>query len=380
VNRLRLLVLTPYLPWPLLSGANLRMYASLRALSRFADLTLACTYYNFSEVINSVGLKNICQSTIMARHAPAVGVPTQPAEISMRTSRYMVEFLKQRNLPDEFDAVHVHFPFLGEYVELCAARHPGLPIVYEAHNIEYDLLDRSGQIAERDAMRRYEEQVWRTAAHCIAVTERDRQMMAEVLPQERLSLLPNGVDCSHYTPQPAKPEVRLVFIGCLAHPPNTNAVAYFLKHIWPRIRQNGLPFEIIGSGSPAPLSPYLDGESGISLHTNVPDERPYLDFNSIVVVPLWSGGGSRIKILTALAMGCPVVSTTVGAEGLDLENGRHLLIADTPETIQVAIERLQSDEQLRQELGRQGRQRIVEAYDWSNTLAPMQKIYGLLIG
>ena len=118
---------------------------------------------------------------------------------------------------------------------------------------------------------------------------------------------------------------------------------------------------------------------GLSLHSNIPDERPFLDNNSIVIVPLWSGGGSRIKILTALAMGCPVVSTTIGAEGLDLEDGLHLLIADTPDEIQTAVEGLTTDDRLRRALGLQGRNRVVEAYDWSNTLAPMQKIYEALI-
>jgi glycosyltransferase involved in cell wall biosynthesis len=375
VNRLRLLVLTPYLPWPLLSGANLRMFASLHALSRFADLTLACPYYDLREVVNSVGLKQLCQSIIMARYEPAAGVPTLPTEISIRTSRTLLDDLHRRDLSEEFDAVHVHFAFLGEYVALCAADHPDLPIVYEGHNIEYDLLGRSGRTSEGKMMRTYEEQVWRTAAHCIAVTERDRDIMAEVIPSARISLLPNGVDCNHYTPQPILPEVRLVFIGCLAHPPNTNAVAYFLKRVWPSMRRNDIHFQIIGSGSPAALLPFLEGESRITLHTDVPDERPYLDTNSIVIVPLLSGGGSRIKILTALAMGCPVVSTTIGAEGLDLQDGRHLLIADTPEEMRTAIERLQGDELLRMELAREGRQRVEAAYDWSNTLAPMQGIY-----
>jgi glycosyltransferase involved in cell wall biosynthesis len=376
----RVLVLTPYLPWPLLSGANLRMYASMQSLRRFANLTLACTYYNLHELANSVGLKSLCQSIIMARHEPVASLPAPPAEISMRTSRHLLEALHQRDLSAEFDAIHVHFAFLSEYIALCAADHPDLPIIYEGHNIEYELLSRIGRAAEQEIMRTFEEQVWRTATHCIAVTRRDQETMEKVIPSKRLSLLANGVDCSHYTPHSVLPQVRLVFIGCLAHPPNTNAVAYFLKHIWPRIRRNGLPFQIIGSGSPAPLLPYLENESLVSLHINVPDERPFLDTNSIVVVPLLSGGGSRIKILTALAMGCPVVSTTVGNEGLDLQDGCHLLLADTPEAFQAAIEQLQNDELLRQRLARQGRERVELMYDWSYTLAPMQGIYESLLG
>lgn len=379
MTRIRVLVLTPYLPWPLYSGANIRMYASLRSLNRFADLTLACTYYNLGEIVSSTGLNGVCQSIILARLEITAGTSSLPAEIMMRTSVNLLEALHQRDLSMEFDAVHVHFPFQSEYVSLCAADHPDLPIIFEGHNIEYDLIGQAGRIAERDLMRIYEERVWRTAAHCIAVTSHDRDLMAEVISPSRISLLPNGVDCSHYYPHPALPEVRLVFIGSLAYPPNTNAVAFFLKHIWPRFRPNSLPFQIIGSGSPTPLLPYLEDKPDVSLHINVPDERPYLDINSIVVVPLLSGGGSRIKILTALAMGCPVVSTTVGMEGLDLQDGCHLLLADTPETFQDAIEHLHKDELLREKLARQGRERVESTYDWSYTLSPMQGIYESLL-
>ena len=116
-----------------------------------------------------------------------------------------------------------------------------------------------------EKLRAREEEVWRKASHCIAVTERDRQFIAKVIPFERVSLLPNGVDCSRYTPHPAKSEVRLVFIGCLAHPPNLNAAAYFLKHIWPRFAHTDLNFEIIGSGSPVHLYPLLKNEPRVKL-------------------------------------------------------------------------------------------------------------------
>jgi glycosyltransferase involved in cell wall biosynthesis len=375
VSRYRVLVLSPYIPWPLRSGANIRIYASLRALGHFADLTLACPYYHFPEVAAAWGLKDQCQAVILARHDPDPSVQPAPAEISMRTSRRLLDDLDRRDLASEFDAVHVHFAYMGEYVAHCANRHPGLPIIFEGHNIEYDVLGRSDRQADMEAMRPYEEHVWRTAAHCIAVTERDRQMMAAVKPPERVSLLPNGVDCTHYVPRPASPELRLVFIGCLAYPPNTSAVAYFLEHVWPALRYSGLHFQVIGSGSSAPLDPLLKDQPMVSLHLNVPDERPYFDHNAIVVVPLWAGGGSRIKILTALAMGCPVVSTTIGAEGLDLQNGRHLLLADSSEAMQTAIQRLVRDDALRRDLGNQGRARVLEAYDWSYTLASMQEIY-----
>jgi polysaccharide biosynthesis protein PslH len=353
----------------------MRIHASLRAISRFADLTLACNYYHFPELAAASGLKDLCQSIILARHEPDPSVQPKPPEISMRTSSRLLEALDRRDLAAEFDAMHVHFAYMGEYVAHCVTRHPSLPIIYEGHNIEYDVLGRLGRNADMTAMRTYEEQVWRMATHCIAVTERDQHMMAAIIPPERVSLLPNGVDCTHYTPHPPATEVRLVFIGCLAYPPNTSAIAYFLEHVWPRLSHTGLRFQVVGSGSSAPLDPLLKDQPMVSLHLNVPDERPFLDHNAIVVAPLWAGGGSRIKILTALAMGCPVVSTTIGAEGLDLQDGSHLLLADSPEAIQAAIQRLYRDAALRQELGLQGRARVLEAYDWLLTLAPMQDIY-----
>ena len=124
------------------------MYASLRALNCFADLTLAACYYNFSELANVYGLKHLCQSIMLARYEPTEGNQYLPVEVGIRTSQNLMTALAKQNLPSNFDAIHVHFAHMSEYVELCSANYPNLPIVYESHNIEYDLLMRSGDAAE----------------------------------------------------------------------------------------------------------------------------------------------------------------------------------------------------------------------------------------
>jgi glycosyltransferase involved in cell wall biosynthesis len=152
------------------------------------------------------------------------------------------------------------------------------------------------------------------------------------------------------------------FVGDLTWPPNADAVRHFSREIWPRVR-GGAPSaraEILGRGGRAGL---VAGES-ISLLGEGADTRPHWARAAVAVVPLRSGGGSRLKILEAAASGVPVVSTTVGAEGLELLPDREILIADTPAAFADSILRLLREPDLRRRLGAAAREKVVARYGW----------------
>ena len=182
----------------------------------------------------------------------------------------------------------------------------------------------------------------------------------------RTMVIPNGVDLEFFSPlaQPA-PRQHLVFTGSMDWRPNQDAARYFAHEILPLLRQVRPELECTFVGrSPPPDIQSLAAVPGFKLTGTVEDVRPYVERAAVYVVPLRIGGGSRLKILEALAMGRPVVSTTVGAEGLDVVNERHLLLADDPASFAKAVLRALDDRELCERLVAQGRRLVEQHYGW----------------
>jgi polysaccharide biosynthesis protein PslH len=183
-------------------------------------------------------------------------------------------------------------------------------------------------------------------------------------------VIPNCIDFDHYLAFTELPKAdRLIHTGSLAYRANYEAVVYFLEQIWPRIIA-ALPeveFWITGRSAGYPLPPAAE-DPRVHLTSYVDDIRPVIAGSAVSVVPLLSGGGTRLKILESLALNTAVVSTTKGAQGLDLCHGEHLLIADTPGEFAQAVLRLLQDEGLRQQLAKQGRELVQRKYNWERVL------------
>ncbi len=185
------------------------------------------------------------------------------------------------------------------------------------------------------------------------------------------AVVPNGVDTAYFHPLPSVPVKphTLVFTGLMAHAPNADGVRYFRAEILPLIhRCNPLVrLLVVGAEPPADVREMDEGENGnVRILGAVPDTRPYIAEGSVIVVPLRSGSGTRLKILEALAMEQAVVSTTIGAEGLQVIDGRHVLIADDPTRFAAAVLRLLEDRTLAASLGASGRVLVERRYRWES--------------
>jgi glycosyltransferase involved in cell wall biosynthesis len=180
-------------------------------------------------------------------------------------------------------------------------------------------------------------------------------------------LIENGVDLDRFKPAEDKPRTgRILFLASLDYYLNQDALDYFLRRIMHLISRRfpAAKLQVVGKGSPLELKKRLMQCAGVEFVGEVGDVRPYLAKAAVVVVPLRVGGGSRIKILEALAMGKPVVSTSIGAEGLALSDGVHIALADTPtEFAARTVELLRSHEEC-QRLGENGRRLVIERYSW----------------
>jgi sugar transferase (PEP-CTERM/EpsH1 system associated) len=252
------------------------------------------------------------------------------------------------------------------------------PKVLFTHNVEATIWRRHYQVAtnpvwkalswlEWRRMEGAERRYLRLADRVLTVSETDRDTFVQFLSPEKLTVIPTGVDVDYFQPMPvAESPNSLVFTGSMDWLPNEDAIVYFVDAILPLIKKQcpGISLEVVGRSPSRKLLALAETEKSIRLTGWVEDIRPYLARGSVCIVPLRIGGGTRLKIFEAMAMGKAVVSTTVGAEGLPVSPGENILLADTPSDFADAVAALFRDPEQRQRLGTAARTLVQENYSW----------------
>jgi len=250
------------------------------------------------------------------------------------------------------------------------------PVALDEHNVEYLLLKRlasAESVPARKAFgyleaakaRREEARAWRRADGVIFTSSADLEVMRVSLPYKSGCVVPNGVDVERFKPSDMVPEPNtVVFTGAINYRPNTDAVAFFVRDVLPRLRrlQRSTRFVVVGRGAPDWLVRMAGPE--VEFTGEVPDVRPYLARAHVVVAPLRAGSGTRLKILEAMAMGKPVVSTAIGCEGLRVVDGEDISIADDPQALAESTAHLMSHPARAIELGRNARLLAERDYSW----------------
>jgi sugar transferase (PEP-CTERM/EpsH1 system associated) len=292
---------------------------------------------------------------------------------SRRFRRRLIELLRER----AFDLIVCDFLFP-------AVNLPGrlpCPVVIFTHNVESEIwrrhvdarTDRLGRWIYRlqyRRMLRYEARALRRFSGVLAVSTADRDTLARIYPGAivpPVHVVPTGVDTGYFNPSSSDPGARdLVFTGSMDWLPNEDAMLFFHREVLPLVRaeEPAATLTIVGR-APTPAVARLAGEAGVRVTGRVDDVRPYMRDAAVYIVPLRIGGGTRLKIFEAMAMGKAVVSTTVGAEGLPVTSGEHVMLADSPAAFATAIVRLLRDLGHRRRLETAARALVVERYDWS---------------
>jgi glycosyltransferase involved in cell wall biosynthesis len=195
----------------------------------------------------------------------------------------------------------------------------------------------------------------------------------------KIAVVDNGVDTAYFAPRSHGPRdpYRILFLGSLDWRPNIDAVQVLLEQIFPivRKREPRATLQVVGRKPGESLRRRIASEPGVELHANVPDVRPFLASAGMLAVPLRIGGGSRLKILEALASALPVVATPIGMEGLHLQAGQHLTCADTPVRFAEAVHELMNNRTVANQQALCGRQRVLERYDWAGLAVKMENIW-----
>jgi glycosyltransferase involved in cell wall biosynthesis len=264
-------------------------------------------------------------------------------------------------------------------------------VVLDEHNLEYELLARGAavepsmprrlfKLLEGAKVRREEIRTWKRVDGCLLVSSREQAEVRRIVPRLPTAVVPNGVDLDYFRPAGSVdvPD-QLVFTGLMTYRPNADGVVHFIRETLPLVRRARpkVILTLVGWGLPDELKPLL--RDGVHHTGLVDDVRPYLAAASVVVVPLRFGGGTRLKVLDALAMSKPLVSTSLGCEGIDAVHGEHLLIADDPATFADSVVRLLDDRPGAHAMGRRGRQLMEQRYGWETSLHELERFQQSLI-
>ncbi len=395
-----IVMLTPYLPYPPNSGGRSRTYNLITHLREDFRISLLCFGRPEERAFDLSPLRALCDVTIVDR-APSPGTlkaawlsVTSPRPVTMRL--YHTPAM-QRAVADVLDHEHVDLIHVESFYMLPnLPREVDMPVLLSEPAIEYVAWGRYVRVAqpwftrpgialEALKLRWWEPRAWSEATVVGVMSEVDAAVVKRATPGVRTIPAPNGVDVDYFQPNPHVKRDRrtAIYMGDYKYFPNTDAVIYFAEVILPLVRQRHGECQLMLLGKDAPrelLALHNDRDAAVTVAGLVPDTRPYLQSSAVFVCPLRSGSGTRFKLMEALACGCPVVSTTVGAEGLDAIDGEHMLLRDTPQAFADAICDLLDDPALGERLGHQGRDWVMKHHAWTHSAALLRDAYDKLIG
>ena len=390
---MRILFLTETIPYPLDSGGRIKTYHTLRSLADHHEIHCHAFIRDPAQRRHAPELERFCATlTLHLRPRSWAGEAVAlarslaggvPLTVVRHFDRGVLETLERACREQGFDAAYYDHLSMLEY-----ARRLPLPIIHDAHNVEFELIRRHAAtlglspakaIAGREwrLVQAYERERYSACRLIFAVSERDAGIIRELAgPSADVRVIPISVDARGTTPLGARPpDPALLYVGGLHWPPNADAVMHFVQDIWPLVRRDtpGATLTIVGRDD-APAARTLRQTPGVQLAGYVDDVSPYYERARALVVPLRSGGGMRVKILETLARGLPVISTSIGYEGIDAVPGVHLLAADTPADFAAAVQRAFHDDALLSGLARAGRELALERYDAEVVGAELRRV------
>lgn len=379
---MNILVVSPNFPYPL-AGFSTRNYHILKALASRHTVSLFAMNDGTNRIRRNMSLLEAMTRELKIFSRPRVLPKRWEQLLSVISGKlYILNQYHSEELQhaiDETLATNGYDLVLFESV-LTAGYHlpPNIPVIIDQHNLEYEILLRTSE-RETAWLRRWynklqahklkpiEIERCRRASAVLVTSERECLELKRLLPESDIRVVSNGVDTDKFGVDHAYTEIeaRIVFTGALDYYPNIDAVLFFARHCWPYIHAH-LPaatWQIVGKNPPSHILRLAD-LPGVTVVGSVPDMLPYLAAAQVAIAPLLVGSGTRLKILEAFATQKAVVSTSIGCEGLEVESGRHLIIADQPEMFAREVVALLENPEKREALGRAGRSLVEATYSW----------------
>lgn len=390
---MKVLMLTPYLPYPLVSGGQIRTYNLLKHLSKHHDITLFSLIKDESERSHLTELKKYCQkitlfkrtkNPFVLRNILLAGFSPYPFVVTRNLPLGMRQAVQTELSRAKYDLIHAETFYMMPNIPSTT-----IPIILAEQTIEYlgyqDYMKKANPILrpllaiDIAKIKYWERYFWKKADKLITMSEEDKAFIEHELgSRTNTSVVANGVDLDFFSAVkkrlPKNPTV--LFVGTFKWLPNIEAVEEIVKKIWPLILRQ-LPtakLKIVGFSPTAKIKAYAHNPS-IEVLGGIDDIRDAFATAHVLLAPIRSGKGTRYKVLEAMITGTPVVATTLAAEGLDLQSGEDVLIADSVEELADATIKLLKDKKLQHRLGAAGQKIVRRGYSWDIIAKELDKVY-----
>lgn len=389
---MKILFVSALLPYPLHSGGQVRLYNLLKRLSEKHEVTL---FSFLRRVDERVHIKNLqfCKKiqTVYRGHAwqpqyiARSLLSTYPLLFSTYAIGEMKAIVGQELQREHYDLVHIEPSYVWP-----ALPRSSLPVVVCEHNIEYEgykgYVERFPIVPLRpllmiDVIKLtcWERRVWQKATRIITVSQEDRDVIAKAVGGNNIDVVPNGVDLSEFVftqKQTNTTSPIFLFVGNFSWHQNADAVTHLLGDVWPQLKNlyPAATLRIVGRRASTDLMGSIRA-AGAQLLDGVEDIAKEYAKADILIAPIRIGSGSRYKILEAMASGLPVITTHVGAAGLDVESGRDVMVAETPKEYLMATQTLLSNQKLSTFIATSARRVIEKSYSWELIARELERVW-----
>lgn len=378
------------LPYPPIAGGKTETYKLIEGLSKQGhdvDVISYCDDLDRARemeresgctIVPVPGLPNRTWGNVLKNVISPDPLPVMKA----RTERYQDEVSDRA---DDADVLHLH---ALQTAYLASSLDVDVPTVLRFNNVKYEIYRQYAKHTGNPAKSLYaylqyaktkgfETRIPERSDLTLTITEEDRERLTRRDTSANIDVLPAGVDLSRFRPDNGEPEERTItFFGSMDYHPNEDAAIWFTEEVLPRVRAqfDDATFEIVGKSPPASVRA-LAKRDGVRVTGFVEDIQEYVSRATIVVIPIRVGTGVRIKVLHAMAMGKPMVSTPVGVQGIRVEEDRHAVVAQTPDEFAAAVEALLTDPERRGRLGRNARTLVKSDHDWATIVERLGAFY-----
>lgn len=387
-------MLTPYLPYPLLSGGQIRTFNLLKQLADKHEITLFALIKDQAEKKYISEIEPYCQKVkvfkrskrpFTLRNVVKTAFSSYPFLVMRNHVTQAVKAIKQELSNHNYDLIHAETFYMMPHLPQTQ-----IPTILAEQTIEYLGYESYArktpwpikQLLNVDInkIKHWEKYYWQETDRLIVMSQQDKQYIENIIQDsDKIEVVANGVDINWFNQKaqklPQKPTI--LYVGTFKWLPNIEAVEFLVEKVWPLIK-NQLPqaqLKIVGNAPTKKILSYQQTEPDVIVTGRVPDIRGAFKKSHVLVAPVFSGKGTRYKILEAMACGTPIVASKTAVEGLNVKHQKQALISDNPQKMAQFTTQLIQDKQLWNKLSRQGHQFVEKNYDWPLIAAKLDKIY-----
>lgn len=390
---MKILMLTPYLPYPLLSGGQIRTYNLLKKLSQKHQITLFALIKNEDEKQYVKELEKYCHKVRVFKRSEKPFTlknifktifSSFPFLVIRNQAESSLEAVKKEIAKENYDLIHAETFYMMPHIPACQ-----IPIILVEQTIEYLGYESYAKKApfflrpllniDVKKIHHWEKHYWQKAKRLIVMSEEDRQFIGKELNKEKIDVVANGVDTKWFAQKPRSLSKRptILSVGTFKWLPNIEAVDFLVEKIWPLIKQKvaNAQLLIVGNAPTNKVIAYGQNDPQITVAGRIEDIRDAFQSAHVLLAPVFSGKGTRYKILEAMASGTPVVASKIAVEGLNIRDGQDVLTSNDAQTLADLTVQVLSDKNLWQTLSANGKEFVGQHYDWELISQELDKIY-----